>query len=41
MLNCLLAVVPAMIVVITVLAEPGSYGFHIMDRNNETLLVKP
>ena len=34
---CLLLVVPAMIVVITVLADPDSYGFHVMDKNNETL----
>ena len=33
----LLAVIPAVIVVITVLAEPNSYGFHVMDKNNETL----
>lgn len=37
LLFCLFAVVPAMIVVITVLAEPQSYGFHVMDKNNETL----
>lgn len=33
----LLAVIPAVIVVITVLADPNSYGFHVMDKNNETL----
>ena len=33
-----LAVIPAIVVVITVLAEPDSYGFHVMDKkNNETL----
>jgi len=30
-------IVPAMIVVITVLANPDSYGFHVMDKNNGTL----
>lgn len=30
-------IVPAVIVVITVLADPDSYGFHVMDKNNETL----
>ncbi|KAJ7393446.1 hypothetical protein OS493_006420 [Desmophyllum pertusum] len=30
-------IIPAVVVVITVLAEPDSYGFHVMDTNNETL----
>ncbi|XP_078374061.1 uncharacterized protein LOC144657585 [Oculina patagonica] len=30
-------IIPAVIVVITVLAEPDSYGFHVTDKNNETL----
>jgi len=30
-------IIPGVIVVITVLAEPDSYGFHVMDNNNETL----
>ena len=34
---CVLLVVPAVIVVITALADHDSYGFHVMDKNNETL----
>jgi len=30
-------IVPAVIVVITALADHDSYGFHVMDKNNETL----
>ena len=26
--------------IITILAKPDSYGFHVMDSNNETLLVR-
>lgn len=34
-----LAVIPAIVVVMTILAEPNSYGFQVIDNNNETLLV--
>lgn len=31
-------IIPAIVVVITVLAEPDSYGFHVMDKNNNETL---